>query len=150
MRVDGDEALNEHTRWLLQLTYEDLVERKVKPTAKAVFQRAWQFNTYARDAEVERWMEMTLECVPAGRLRYLYDRVLDLLCEQCLYNGGCPGEDDDPAPFVAAGLATLRWRFRENAGRTPEFVCSVAATGRWLKDSVMPPPKVRGQLGLFT
>ena len=120
---------------ILQRAYRDLVmEQKVgRPSPKKLHMKAVLLWVMWRDISIQTWAESTYAHVPHERLRYLFDKVDDLLFDTQETDDWEMPDDEFVPEYVAWGLACLRWRHRVDNGRElGGFHLSEAEVEVWL------------------
>lgn len=138
--------MDDFNRFWLRNIYERMVRDGDELDPDLILQRMKVQMARYQDATIDGWMWACIDRVPAERRRYLYPKVRDLLCEMDVYRGG---EAEDPADWVAAALAWLRWYHQDAAGRTPVITLTVADIKRWLAQYAYPVHKNEAQMSLF-
>ncbi len=110
--------MDNFTRTLLELAYQECKRTQTQLSVANVRYLMNEYWAMARDIAIAMWAKRIIERIPHSRLVDKLDIVFDLLIKagvDCEW----PWDEDEIAPTVARGLATLRWVNLEAAGRTP-------------------------------
>ena len=143
--------MDDFTGKLLAVAFDEIVQdsgrkrrRRDDVSHSDLRSRLWACYWIFRDGLIEQWAARILANRPAESLAAKVEKV-DCLLIQAEEYWDIPEDDEDPARWVAYGLAYLRWLNLDHVDRAPRPRCSEAELAGWLRRRKRGP----AQLGLF-